>query len=146
MAANTQPIFTRVPKNGLSGANTLGTALDATYNGTSANCKIAFTADATNGSFVQQIMMSALGTNAIAKVKVYVNNGTGTEGSLAAANNALIKQLSLPATTASTTAATADVIIPLNIGLQPGYRIVLGIDAGANLASGWSYFVHTGDY
>jgi hypothetical protein len=146
MAANTLPIFSKIAALGINGANTLGTALDAVYNGTSANAKIAFTADSTNGAYVQFIRLKALGTNAIAKLKIYINNGTGTEGSLTAATCSFFGEISLPATTASTTAATSDVTYPMNIALPPGYRIVLGIDAGGNLASGWAYTVVAGTY
>jgi hypothetical protein len=146
MGANINPIYTRVAKIGMNGARTLGTALDAVYNGTSANTKILFTADATNGSYVQSIRLCAIGTNAVSKIKIYINDGTGTEGSLAAANNSMFAQVSLPATTASTTLATADVVIPLGFALPPGYKIAAGIDAGGALASGWAATVLSGDY
>jgi len=146
MAANTLPVFTKQAAIGLNGAATLGTALDAVYNGTSANAKIAFSADATNGSYVQCIRMKALGTNAVSKLKIYINNGTGTEGSLAAANCSFFGEISLPATTASTTAATSDVTYPMNIALPASYRIVLGIDAAGALASGWAFTVIAGTY
>lgn len=147
MAANLDPIFTKVGKIAVNGSRTLGKiSLDTTYDGADVDVKILFSADSTNGSFIQSLVLSALGTNAISKIKIYINDGTGTEGSLAAANNSLYKQVSLPATTASTTIATADVVIPLNIALPPSYRIAAGIDAASALASGWAVTAIGGDY
>jgi hypothetical protein len=52
----------------------------------------------------------------------------------------------LPATTASTTAATVDVDYPINVALPPGYRIVIGISSTTTLASGWTATVIAGAY
>lgn len=50
-------------------------------------------------------------------------------------NNYLIGECSLPATTTSTTSATAEIEYPLNIALPPGYRILVGL--GAAVVGGW---------
>jgi hypothetical protein len=50
-------------------------------------------------------------------------------------NNMLIGELSLPATTGITTAATVDIDYPLNFALPPGGRIIVGL--GATVATGW---------
>jgi hypothetical protein len=143
MGANINPIFSRVAKIGLNAGKTLGTALDTTYNGTDTDTAVLFTADATNGSYVQYVRLSALGNNAVAKCKLYINNGTDYTQ---AANNSLFSQTSLPATAVITTAATQDVIIPLNIALPPGYVLRIGIDAASALSAGWSATVIAGDY
>jgi hypothetical protein len=140
MAANTAPIFSS------TGAISLGTAITAIvtdYIGTGANNVVAFTANATNGGFVQRIRFKAVGTNAVSVARIYINNGSANT---TAANNTFYGELSLPATTASTTAATVDIDYPLNFALPAGYRIVIGISAAATLASGWNPTVIAGAY
>lgn len=44
-------------------------------------------------------------------------------------------EISLPATTASTSASTPDIDYPMNIALPPGYRVVVGL--GTTVAAGW---------
>jgi hypothetical protein len=140
MAANTAPIFS------LSGAISLGTAITAVvtdYTGIGANNVVAFTANATNGGFVQRIRFKAAGTNAASVARIYINNGSANT---TAANNTFYGEMSLPATTAITTAGTADVDYPMNFALPAGYRIVIGISAATTLASGWVPTVIAGSY
>lgn len=140
MAANTAPIYS------ISGAIGLGTPITAVvtdYNGTGANNVIAFTANATNGGFVQRIRFKAAGTNAVAVARIYINNGSTNT---TASNNSFYGELQLATTTATTTAATADLDYPMNFALPPGYRIVIGISAATTLASGWVPTVIAGAY
>ena len=140
MAGNASPIYSRV------GAISLGSAITAVvtdYTGAGTNNVVAFTADATNGGFIQRIRFKAAGTNAVAVARIYLNNGSANT---TATNNTFYGEISLPATTASTTAATVDVDYPLNIALPPGYRIVIGISATTTLASGWVPTVIAGAY
>jgi hypothetical protein len=131
MAGNQSPIFSRI---GAVGLGTGITAVVTDYDGTGANNVNIFTADATNGGFVQRIRFKAKGTNAVSVARIYINNGS-TNGT--ATNNTFYGEISLPATTASTTAATVDIDYPLNIALPPGYRLYVGISATTTLASGW---------
>jgi hypothetical protein len=140
MAGNNNPIFSRI------GAISLGSGITAVvtdYDGTGANNVVAFTADAANGGFVQRIRFKAKGTNAVSVARIYFNNGSanGTAG-----NNTFYGEISLPATTASITAATVDVDYPINVALPAGYRIVIGISATTTLASGWVPTVIAGAY
>ena len=140
MAANASPIFSKV------GAISLGSAITAVvtdYLGTGVNNVVAFTADATNGGFVQRVRFKAKGTNAVSVARIYINNGSSNT---TATNNTFYGEISLPATTASTTAATVDVDYPINVALPPGYRIVIGISATTTLASGWVPTVIAGAY
>lgn len=140
MPGNASPIYSRV------GAISLGSGITAVvtdYDGTGVNNVVAFTADATNGGYVQRIRFKAKGTNAIAVARIYINNGSTNT---TATNNTFYGELSLPATTASTTAATAEVDYPMNMALPPGYRIVIGISAVTTLASGWVPTVIAGAY
>lgn len=143
MAANNDPIYSRAGAIGLNAGATLGTTIVSDYNGTGANNAVVFTADSTNGSYVQRIRLKALGTNAVGVLRIYINNGS-TNGT--AANNSFYGELSLPATTASTTAATVDLDYPINFALPAGYRLVCGISAGAALASGWAVTTIAGNY
>lgn len=141
MAGNASPIFSRV------GAISLGTAITAVvtdYIGTGANnVLLSFTADATNGGYVQRIRFKAAGTNAVSVARIYFNNGSTNA---TAGNNTFFGEISLPATTGSTTAATVDIDYPINVALPPGYRIVVGISASTTLASGWVPTVVAGQY
>lgn len=144
MAANTSPIYSKQGAIGLNGASTLGTGVVTDYNGTGANNAIVFTADATNGGFVQRLRFKALGANATAAVaRIYINNGSVNT---TAANNSFYGELSLPITTASTTAATVDLDYPMNVPLPAGYRIVVGISSSANLGTGWAVTTIAGAY
>lgn len=140
MPGNASPIYSRV------GAISLGSGITAVvtdYDGTGVNNVVAFTADATNGGYVQRIRFKAKGTNAISVARIYINNGSSNT---TATNNTFYGELSLPATTASTTSATAEVDYPMNMALPPGYRIVIGISAATTLASGWVPTVIAGAY
>jgi hypothetical protein len=52
-----------------------------------------------------------------------------------ASNNYLYDEVSLPATNATTTAATPSIDLPMGFALPPGYEIYVGL--GASVAAGW---------
>lgn len=144
MPGNVDPIFSRrgqVAKDGTTGMNALVTAAAADYTGVSANYVLVFTADSTNGSFVQRIRCKAGGTNVAAVARVFLNNGS-TPGT--STNNSFYGEIALPATTASTTAATVEVDYPMNIALPPSFRLYVGL--GAAVAAGWVFTAIGGDY
>lgn len=144
MAGNASPIYSRIGAIGLNGAATLGTTIVSDYNGTGANNALVFTADATNGGFVQRLRFKALGTNASGSVaRIYINNGSTNA---TAANNTFYGEVSLPATTASTSSATPDIDYTMNLALPPGYRIVVGISSSAALGTGWAATTIAGAY
>jgi len=121
VAANIDPIFSReADVQWIATTSTANTTTDLT----SGTTFLAFTADATNGGFLQKLKFRATpGTNTVATVaRVWINNGstTGT-----AANNILWDEVSLPATTVSATLATAGYDLPVNIPLPLGYRIYI---------------------
>lgn len=142
MPANTSPIYPLTPVLGLSGGTNLGTSRITDYDGTGANNVLFYTAGS-NGSRVESIRFKARGTNAVSVARIFINNGSsvGTAG-----NNTFYGEISLPATTASTTAATVDADYPMGITIPAGYRIYVGISAAADLASGWAVSVVGGDY
>lgn len=140
MAANVNPIFSRVPD--IQWNSYLVTA-NTTADLTSGTTYLLFTADATNGGFVQKIRFRSTpaGNTTATVVRIWINNGqtTGT-----AANNVLFDELSLPATTASGTAATPNYEVPMNIALPAGYRIYATIHTAS--ANGWAATVVGGAY
>jgi len=138
MAANTAPIFS------LLGDIQWGTTLITTFNtakdgtGTVLTC---FTADATNGGFVQRIRFRAAGTNIATVARVFINNGSTNA---TAANNILFDEITLAATTLSETAALAVYELPLNFALPPGYK--LNVTIGTTVAAGYYVTVIGGKY
>lgn len=137
MAANTTPIFVKQPNiQWITTGVNANTAFDGT--GTVAT---VFTADATNGSKVEQITFTHMGTNIATVVRIFVNNGSTNA---TAANNALVYELTMAANTASQTAASVQVVAPLNLYLKPGYKI--NVTIGTAIASGIMVCAQGGDY
>ncbi len=144
MAANTNPIFSLLGQvssdSGTGMANTITTAT-GDYTGISANHKLVFTADPTNGSWLSRLRFKAIGTNTASVARIYLNNGST---SATATNNSFFGEVSLPATTATNTAATVEIDYPMNIALNPGYRIYVGV--ATTVAAGWVCVGVGGDY
>lgn len=120
---NTDPIYSKVGDvqwvTGITAAN-------ANLNLTSGTNYPIFTADATNGGFVTEVRVRANPSqNTAATVaRLWMNNGSTTATK---ANSALIAEVSIAATTASSTLALTDIVIPVNIALPPGYQLILTI-------------------
>jgi hypothetical protein len=135
MPANTKPIYSRVAdvsNNAGTGMNQLVTAAANDYTGISANNSLVFTADATNGGYIQRLRFKAGGTNVATVARIYINNGS-TPGT--AANNEFYGEISLPATTASAVAATVEIDYPMGFAINPGFRIYFGLATA--VAAGW---------
>jgi hypothetical protein len=137
---NSLPIYTRIADVQWSvSANTANTTVDLTT-GTSYQ---VFSADTTQGGYVQRIRFRTLGTNLAATVaRVFINNGSTTA---TAANNTLWDEITLPATTVSQVAAQANYELPLNLALPPNYRIFITLATAPN-AAGWIATVIGGKY
>jgi len=122
MPANTSPIFSLAPDIQWASAAliTANTARD----GASGTIATVFTADATNGGRIEKVIARSVGTNAITTLRVWVNNGSTTA---TAANNSLIAEMTLPATTATESAALATYEVPLNLALPAGYKIICAV-------------------
>src|SRR5689334_7621192 len=102
--ANKDPIFTGQPdiqwgiQDGATGPTgpliTSNTAMDG-----SGSVTPLFTADATNGGFIREVRVRAVGTNSNPScLRLFINNGSTTA---TVSNNSLIDEINLPATTAS---------------------------------------------
>ena len=145
MAANTAPIYSikgSVQSDNSTGmAPTLTTAA-ADYTGaTATNNKQVWAADATNGGFIQKIRFKAIGTNTASVGRIFINNGSANT---TATNNTFIGEVSLPATTATNTAATADIDYPMNMALPAGFKIYVGL--ATTVAAGWTVTGIGGSY
>lgn len=144
MAQNTSPIYTLIPDvstDSATGMSSAITAAAADYTGVSANYRLVFTADPTDGGYVQRLRFKSVGTNVAAVMRIFLNNGSTNTS---ASNNSFYGEVSLPATTASTTAATVEIDYPMNLGLPPGFRIYVGL--GAGVAAGWTVTAIGGEY
>jgi hypothetical protein len=138
MAANTSPIFTATPDvqwatGAIAAANT---AKDGT-----GTVVTVFTADATNGGYLHKLVARALGTNVATVLRVFINNGAANT---TASNNALLAEMTLPATTLSEVAAQPAYEVPLNLALPAGYKINCTI--GTAVAAGYMLSVIGGKY
>lgn len=139
MAINNKPIFTGTAQiSWTNSVTTANTTIDLT---TGTIYGPIFTANATNGGYVQKIRFRALGTNVATVARVWINNGAAT-GS--AANNTLFDEISLPATTVSQTSALANFELPLNFALPAGYTIYVTL--GTAVAAGYDVSVVGGSY
>lgn len=144
MAANTSPIYSLKGDLSANDGTTMPTNITTAtgdYTGVSANHALVHTADPTSGSFIRKIKFVAAGTNVATVARIYINNGSANT---TATNNTLFGQLSLPATTATNTAATTEPEYTMDLALPPGFRIYVGL--GTTVASGWSVTAVAGQY
>lgn len=138
MAANTDPIYGLTPQLTMFGAATTGanTAVDGT-----GTVITLYTAGA-SGGFMRGIRVKAAGTNSASVMRIFLNNG-GSSGT--AANNALIGELPLSATTASNNAAIApEFYWPFNDVIKATY--VINVCFGTAGAAGWQATAFAMDY
>jgi hypothetical protein len=144
MPGNSDPIFTRVgdvSNNGTTGMNQLVLNAANDYTGIDADVSLIFTADATNGGYIQRIRFKAGGTNTASVARIYINNGSAPT---TATNNVFYGEVSLPATTAIATAATVEIDYPMGFAINPGFRIYFGLATA--VAAGWVATVIGGKY
>ena len=100
-----------------------------------------FSADTTNGGYVQRIRFRPLGSNAATVARIWLNNGDDTTNSV---NNSLWDEISFPITTVSQTAAQATYELPLNFPLPPSYKLYVTL--GTNVLAGFDVTVIGGKY
>lgn len=138
MPANTQPIYSKL--GDIQWAITV-IAANATTDLTTGTSYLVFTADATNGGYIQKLRIKPLGSNIATVMRIWINNGstTGT-----AANNTLFDEVSLALSSASPTSALALYELPLNFALPPGYKIYVTL--GTSVATGFDVTAIAGKY
>lgn len=126
MAANTSPIFSKQSVWGWGTLLTANTAKDGT-----GTVVTVWTADATEGGRIEEIIARALGTNVATVLRFFVNNGSSNA---VAANNSLIYELTIAASTLSEVAALVHNLYSIAKSLPPGYKINCAI--GTTIAAG----------
>lgn len=95
----------------------------------------------TDGSFVFYFTFVPLGTNVASVARVFENNGSSAG---TAANNTLVLEVTLPATTASEVAALTPINVTMNKLVRPGYNYFVTI--GTAVAAGWKAYLSGGSY
>jgi hypothetical protein len=148
MAANTQPIFPKVPQV----VNVTLTTADTSLVTPTTQGKVLITGGV-DGTRVDAIKVRALGSNIQTVLRVFFNDGLG----VAATNFTLVHEVRLPATTASATdvnQATDVVLLPINYDnagsgnlppyLKSGQKLYVAI--GTTVAAGVAVTAFGGDY
>lgn len=150
MAANNDPIFSKaadiqavgpivtVATNPYQAGGTIGTDV---YK--------VFTADATNGGFVQRLrfkyVANATTTSVACVAKVYISSAAS--GAVTDANAWFYDEVALPATGALTTTATNPAYdVPVGFALPAGYTILVKITVGQSASTGWMCTAIAGKY
>ena len=139
MAANTAPIYSKVAD--IQWATDIVQSANTTTTLTSGTIYPIFTADTTNGGYVQRVRFRPLGTNVATVARVWINNGGDTT---TATNNSMWDEISFPITTVSQTAAQATYELPLNFPLPASYRLYVTL--GTAVATGFDVTVIGGKY
>lgn len=146
MAANTSPIFGRTPDVQVGGA-VLGPTAVTLQDGTGAT-PIIFMADATEGGWVDRIILKSVGSANATVVRIFYCTSTVAAGSFTpgttntAANTAMIAEASLAAITTSNLVAQNDVVIPIRMQMPAGTKLLIGFGTSTG-AAGTGYAVTT---
>jgi hypothetical protein len=148
MPANIDPIYT---KNGEISSVLVTAANTSSAGGGTIGTDIflAFTADATNGSFVQRVRFIPVATAATSTTatvgRVFISSVTS--GATTSANTFLIGEITLPVVAADN--ATTAVIwfdIPIGFAINPSYTILVTNHAAPAANTNWRAVVMAGDY
>lgn len=150
MPSNIDPVYSKAGRFGAGGTSTTfkisASTANTNFDGTGTldtDIWIAFTADATNGSFLRSIKakIRSTGVGVASVLRLFINNGSANGTNT---NNALYAELSLPAITATQTSATPDFEIPMNIMLPASYRVLYTF--GTAPVNVWYVYGVGGDY
>ncbi len=130
MAANTRPIYSVAPS--IQWTTGPITAANTTTDMISGAVHRIFTASSSEGGRVDRIIIQPLGSNSATVLRLWVNDGTATTNSGA---NTQIRDITLPLTTVSQTAAVGSVECQLDLPLNPSYALYATI--GTSVAAGF---------
>lgn len=152
MAANTSPIFSDSPNvsNGIwTSSLTANTKSDGT--GTiGTDMVLVFTANATDGSFVNRIRFTpsaSVAATATTASVIRVYYSTVGSGATARTNTFLIAEIAVPAQTADqTTTATNFYEIPLGFGMPAGSFLHFSMHHAAAANTSWQATCFGGNY
>jgi len=141
MALNTSPIYSGV--GDIQWGTTALVAANATYEASGSNVQTVFSASA-SGSFVQRVRFKASGSTIATVARLFIGNAVAPSA-LSGSNVTLFDEITLPATTSGSTAATAVYELPMNVALPANYRI-LATTATAQANGGWYVSAVGGSY
>lgn len=149
MVAATAPIYSRTWDIQMAGS-IVGTTANTATDGTGAGNTLIFTADATEGGFVQKIILKPVSTIAATVVRIWYCSATGTftPGTTnTAANTTMIAELSIAAWTLSQTSASPQYEIPINMGMPLSTKLLIsfGTSTGAG-TTGFNPLTIAGKY
>jgi len=158
MPANFNPIYARTPDLQVAGAASatappLGPTALAASDGTGASGMYAiYQADATEGSFVQKVILkpisSGSGTTAATVIRLYYHRQTtftvGTNNGVT--NTALIAELSTSSWTYSSTTASPQYEIPINMPMNPGTWLTISFGTATGASQGYNPVTIAGKY
>ena len=118
MPANIDPIYSKAPDIQWTTIPT-GTTANTAGDGTGTVFTV-FTADATNGGFVQSIRVKALSVSTATVIRFFINNGLTNA---TPANNSFIDEMTIPSITATSVAAVSVFELSVGRALPAGYKI-----------------------
>ena len=131
MAANTKPVY---PRKGSIQWTGWMTAANTAPDMDSGTVYLVYTADATEGSWVEEIVFrpTPAGNTTQTVARLFVNNGGVTTDP---ANNSLIDEIDLPASAVDANNAISGWVRKVRKMLDPAYRLYLVL--GTASANGW---------
>lgn len=145
MAANNDPIFSRIGDVTFNGTTGMGQAILSGANdftGAGVNNVLVFTADAANGGFIQRLRFKAAGSNAATVARIFINNGAVNT---TATNNSFYGEVGLPTTTTlSAQPSSPDIDYFMNLALPAGFKLYVGL--GLSVSAGWFAVPVAGKY
>lgn len=149
MPANINPIYARAADI-QQGAQLIGPSALTTNDGTGTNIYSIFQADATEGSYVQKIILKPIGTGTTAAtvVRIYFHNQStftaGTTNGLS--NTTLIAELTTVSWTYSATLASPQYEIPINMPMPAATRLLMSVGTATAAGNGFNPTVVAGKY
>lgn len=152
MAQNTSPIYTLTPKRG-SATLLPGTTANTKSDGTGTigtDLLLAFTCDATNGSYISKIrftpVASAAATATTATtLRAFVS--TQASGATTSANTYLLAEVSAASQSADhSTNATFFIDVPINLALSASDTILVSQHVVAAANTAWQVLIFAGNY
>lgn len=148
MAANINPIFGRSPDvqvgTQVAGAANLTTTAVTATDG-SGSLQPIFQADATEGGYVDRVILKPIGSPTQTVIRIFYCSATGafTPGTTnTTTNTSLIAEFGALGATAANNIAQYDIVIPIKMPMPAGTRLLIGSGTSTG-ASGNTYAVTT---
>lgn len=149
MACGIDPIYCKAPQidllatTPLMGA-TANTSLVLASSVLGTDVFAVFTADATNGGFIQKLRFKpgvSASSTTLTVARIFINNGSAPA---TAANNVFYDDITLPVVTPAINAGSPAYELFFNIALPAGYRILVAF--GTATGNGWQCVAFGGKY